>query len=900
MKVGIFFGGPSREREVSFAGGRTVYDNLNKSIFEAVPIFVDSLGNFILLNWEYVYKGTIRDFYPPISEAPPSPNGFQVYVESLGQLDLEDQERIIRKVGRLVQPTEFRNLFDFAFLALHGPYGEDGSLQGLLEWYRIPYSGSGILPSAIGINKITQTSLSVSLNFAKPISRNITKDQWLSYDKHQLFHELKDQISLPIVVKAAQQGSSIGVSILSDDNFENFEKAVHRALFIEEITHEQWSKLDASGRVAFIHELIDIRQGIGLPVFYSKQTEVDKVEIIYHPEKLLKTLNEHFDSSEEMIILQSQDSEESLLFESFIAGQEFSCIIIQDEDGKPIPLPPTEIIKYDEVFDYRSKYLPGMSRKLTPVNTSPENIRKIQDKCCEMFGKLKFNVYARIDGFLTKEGEVYLNDPNTTSGMLPSSFFFHQAAEIGMNPSQFLTYILRTSIAERIKTGKNGHVLKMMLKDLDKKILALQKKATQQIKVGVIMGGYSSERHISIESGRNIYEKLSSSEKYEPIPIFLTGNKGKHELYITPINIMLKDNADDIRDKIYHSLEAKKPITVQENIKTAKAITNKYVGDAIFIPKQINYEDLKDEVDVVFIALHGRPGEDGEVQKELEKRGIPYNGSASESSNTTIDKFKTNEILADHGVLVAKHRLVEKAEWLKGEQELLDSIEAQFNYPLITKPSDDGCSSAVKKIKNREELSAFVKMIFRDSLPFLAEEAKVLKLQKNEEFPVKEYFLVEELIDRKGADHFLEITGGLLTKYENGQTVYEVFEPSEALASGDILTLEEKFLAGEGQNITPARFNSEALRNREISAEVRSELEKVARILRVRGYARIDAFVRIYPDKVETVIIEINSLPGMTPATCIFHQAALKNYKPFDFIDKILEYGKERVANKVD
>ncbi|MDW7694123.1 hypothetical protein R9C00_05160 [Flammeovirgaceae bacterium SG7u.111] len=99
-------------------------------------------------------------------------------------------------------------------------------------------------------------------------------------------------------------------------------------------------------------------------------------------------------------------------------------------------------------------------------------------------------------------------------------------------------------------------------------------------------------------------------------------------------------------------------------------------------------------------------------------------------------------------------------------------------------------------------------------------------------------------------------------------------------------------MSGEGQNITPARFNSEALRNREVSAEVRSELEKVARILRVRGYARIDAFVRIYPDKVETVIIEINSLPGMTPATCIFHQAALKNYKPFDFIDNILEYGK--------
>jgi D-alanine-D-alanine ligase len=50
IKVGIFFGGSSREREVSFAGGRTVYDNLDKNLFEAVPIFVDSFNNFILLN----------------------------------------------------------------------------------------------------------------------------------------------------------------------------------------------------------------------------------------------------------------------------------------------------------------------------------------------------------------------------------------------------------------------------------------------------------------------------------------------------------------------------------------------------------------------------------------------------------------------------------------------------------------------------------------------------------------------------------------------------------------------------------------------------------------------------------------------------------------------------------
>jgi D-alanine-D-alanine ligase len=67
----------------------------------------------------------------------------------------------------------------------------------------------------------------------------------------------------------------------------------------------------------------------------------------------------------------------------------------------------------------------------------------------------------------------------------------------------------------------------------------------------------------------------------------------------------------------------------------------------------------------------------------------------------------------------------------------------------------------------------------------------------------------------------------------------------------------------------------------------------------VEGYCRIDAFVRIFSDgRVETIIIEINSLPGMTPATCIFHQAAIDKLKPVEFIDSILKYGSSRQHKK--
>ncbi len=887
IRVGIFFGGQSREREISFAGGRTVYDNLNKSLFEPVLFFIDSLGQIIALDWQYVYKGTIRDFYPPVDLLPPTPHHFQVYVESL---DATAAEKAASMVGRRVSPDELPSLIDFAFLALHGPFGEDGNIQGLLEWYNIPYSGSGILPSAIGVNKVVQKDLLTKSGFPVPAFELLQRDRWLATaDKKAAFSKLIEKLGLPLVIKAPNQGSTIGVSIVEKKDAAAFTEAVNRAFFIKEIELAWWKGLTDDEKRMELVRLTDIREGIGMPAALNDKW-------FYHPEALWLELDRLAAEGIAAVQLTSQHAEEEILIESFIKGREFSCIVIENERGNPLALPPTEIRKVKDLFDYRSKYLPGVSRKITPIELPDIDIQRIREQCEKLFTALHCQVYARIDGFYTADGSIFLNDPNTTSGMLPSSFFFHQAAEIGLNPSQFLTYIIRTSLAARIKTGKMIHKMKDLLKTLDNSIKVLAASEAQKINVGVIMGGFSSERHISVESGRNIYEKLASSTKYHPVPVFLTGDEQEHELYVLPVNIMLKDNADDIREKLHAASSSKAHPVINLITREASAITSTYAPGTVQKYQKISYDDLRDLVEVVFIALHGRPGEDGAVQAELEKRHIPYNGSGVESSRITINKYETNELLMRHGISVANHSLVYKEEYLAHPNKCIAQLESQFQYPIIAKPADDGCSSAVKKIRNREELAAFAEMMFRSTPAFVPGPQKVLKLKDNEEFPQKSYFLVEDLIDRKGAKHFLEITGGMLTTInDSGEREYEVFEPSETLATGDVLSLEEKFLAGEGQNITPARFGKNPEENRRISAKVRADLEKVARILNIEGYARIDAFVRVYEDdKVETVIIEINSLPGMTPATCIFHQSAINGYKPYEFIDAILRYGMQK------
>jgi D-alanine-D-alanine ligase len=119
MRIGIFFGGPSREREISFAGGKTAFEYLDKSLFEPVPVFVDSFGRFILLKKDLMYSSEIREFYP-------SPNiqkeGFKTYIESFPELA---GVAVSEEVGRELAPSEFKEYFEFAFLAMHGPDCED-------------------------------------------------------------------------------------------------------------------------------------------------------------------------------------------------------------------------------------------------------------------------------------------------------------------------------------------------------------------------------------------------------------------------------------------------------------------------------------------------------------------------------------------------------------------------------------------------------------------------------------------------------------------------------------------------------------------------------------------------------------------------------------------------------
>lgn len=461
MKIGIFFGGPAREREISFSGGKTAFHNLNRDLFEPVMVFVDSFGQFILLDPSYLNFPEIRDFYPPKED---QSGYFKIYADSLGDLTPDEKTLLAKKIGRPIQPSEFSQHFSFAFIAMHGPGCEDGSLQGLFEWYGIPYSGPGLLGSAIGINKGKQNAylkLAVEMNKKYTV---LSRNSFQESNLNQLFDKIKKEIGFPLVIKSPHQGSSIGLSILKEDSIEAFEKAIKNCFFIKEISHQDWANLSTTEKIQTIQSIINLDEGIGMPVVLNN-------EIIFHPNQLWEKLEEYFSQNTETAELHSIHSEDDVLIEEFVKGKEFSCGVFQTPEGNlSVALPPTGIFPAadkDQVFDFKAKYQSAETRKEIPIRTSMENLDTIQTKVVKAFDDLGMGVCARIDGFLMEDNTVWLHDPNTIPGMSPASLIFKQSAEIGLNITDTLTYFIRQSIRERLRNGKNYEIYKKQLAEID-------------------------------------------------------------------------------------------------------------------------------------------------------------------------------------------------------------------------------------------------------------------------------------------------------------------------------------------------------------------------------------------------------------------------------------------------
>ena len=571
LKVGIFFGGPSREREISFKGGRTAFSHLDKRLFEPVLIFVDSLGNFIEVEKSIFEYESIRDFYPSKNLN----NGFRIYIESLRQLNENQQYKLIYKIGKEIKPAKLAERIDIALPVMHGPYAEDGSIQGLLEWLRIPYAGPNLLASGVGINKPYQNLLLSKSNGQKKKSRIVTKKEWDEGDRSDLFTSLTKSLGFPLVVKAPHQGSSIGVGIIRKRSMEEFSKRMTQCFFEQNIQRKEWVKLTRRQKKNVLEKILSLSEGIGFPVV------LDKV-VLNHPSDLMKALDLHFKNHEEALI-SSVNAEDYVLIEEFIEGQEFSMGLIQDDDFNTYALPGTEIFGDIESFDFKSKYQSDVTKKRIPIDTHLENLKRIEREGITAFNDLGQNVICRIDGFLTPTDEVIFHDPNTLPGMSPTSLIFKQMAEIGLNICQAITYLIRQSINQRIREGKQTHNLRVLKSNLNR-LMQRAAESSPRKKVAVIFG----ENEEEYLAAQRKYNQLSSSEEFEPQCICAAKN-GKY--YLIPVNLMFKAGILEFGKSIGAGIHP----FVKTLIDKTEGIRQLYAGDVNFAVRPISEEELSNQ-----------------------------------------------------------------------------------------------------------------------------------------------------------------------------------------------------------------------------------------------------------------------------------------------------------------
>ena len=346
LRIGIIFGGMSSEKEVSLNSGRNVYDNLDTEFYQGIPIFMDDQGRLWIITWQLISQNTTVD----ISER-------------------------LEKEARRISYEDIRKEIDFAFISLHGKYGDDGCIQGLLELLGIPYTGPGILASALGMDKHMQQKILKDAGLDVPDSVIVLERDWRE-GRAEVKKKLFEHFKFPFFTKPTREGSSIGVTAIKDEN--SLERGIEEAL--------KWDT--------------------------------------------------------------------AVLVEEYLDGIEFSCIVLE-EDGEAKTLDLTEIYPQSEYYTYDDKYMPGRCRKFTPPkNISPDVVEKIKREVLKAYNALGFRSYGRIDGFLTKDGRILITDPNSSSGMAPSSFFFEQAACAGMLPTMIISKLIQNAI--KIHQEKQG------------------------------------------------------------------------------------------------------------------------------------------------------------------------------------------------------------------------------------------------------------------------------------------------------------------------------------------------------------------------------------------------------------------------------------------------------------
>ncbi len=350
IRVALVYGGRSSEHGVSAVSAGSVLSALDPAKYEVIAVGITRLGQWVLTDASPETLQIADGSLPQVGGGqavvlPPDP--------TTGDLVAVEPGQAVRTLSSV----------DVVFPVLHGRFGEDGTIQGLLEMAGIPYVGAGVFASAAGMDKEFTKKLLAAEGLPVGTYRVLRRGQDLSTAD-------RETLGLPAFVKPARAGSSVGITKLRD-----------------------WSDLPEALAAAFEHD--------------------DKV-----------------------------------LVEAGVIGREIECGVLEDEQGLPQASLPAEIrlVRGHDWYDFEAKYLDDACEFDIPADVPEDTVAAIQDMARRAFTALDCAGLARVDFFLTGDGELSVNEVNTMPGFTPISMYPRMWAASGIAYPELLDRLIAVAL----------------------------------------------------------------------------------------------------------------------------------------------------------------------------------------------------------------------------------------------------------------------------------------------------------------------------------------------------------------------------------------------------------------------------------------------------------------------
>ncbi|WP_313354361.1 D-alanine--D-alanine ligase family protein [Microbacterium sp.] len=349
--VVVLFGGRSSEHSISSATAGGVLAAIDRDRYDVIPVGITREGAFVLEQDDPAKFALDAANMPEVLD-----NGTRIRWPEAGG------DRVLRVIAPDGSAVDLAAV-DVVLPILHGTHGEDGTIQGFFDILEIPYAGGGVLDSAMCMDK---HFMKVALESEGiPVSPWVTVRQRAWQKDSAPLRAAIAELGLPLFVKPARAGSSVGVSKV-----------------------ESLGELDAALEVAFAED-------------------------------------------------------EKVLVETGIVGREIEVAILETADGVRASLPGEIVLTSRGFYDFEGKYLGGDGVDVVcPAETTDAEIAAVQQIGVRAFEAVDGKGLARVDVFLTADGEIVVNELNTMPGFTPISMFPKCWIASGLSYGELITELI--------------------------------------------------------------------------------------------------------------------------------------------------------------------------------------------------------------------------------------------------------------------------------------------------------------------------------------------------------------------------------------------------------------------------------------------------------------------------